>query len=65
MVQSSCAHRDTFGVESVCCVLRIAPSMYRRQQRTDPTRRSLRARREDALRPEIQRVWDANQQVLG
>jgi hypothetical protein len=28
MVQSSCAHRDTFGVESVCCVLRIGPSMY-------------------------------------
>jgi len=60
-------HRDRFGVESICRVLPIAPSTYyaHRQQVTDPTRRSRRAQRDDALRAEIQRVWDANHQVYG
>jgi transposase InsO family protein len=61
------AHRDQFGVESICRVLPIAPSTYHRhrQCQADPTRRSARARRDDALRPEIQRVWDENHQVYG
>jgi transposase InsO family protein len=33
--------------------------------RVDPTRRSARAQRDDGLRVEIQRVWDANHQVYG
>jgi putative transposase len=60
-------HQDQYGVEPICAVLPIAPSTYFRQraQAADPTRRSARAQRDDQLRVEIQRVWDANQQVYG
>jgi putative transposase len=61
------AHRDRFGVESICRVLPIAPSTYHRHrwQQVEPTRQSARAQRDDTLRPEIQRVWDENHQVYG
>ena len=36
-----------------------------RHQRTHPTRRSARAQRDDQFRVEIQRVYDAHQQVYG
>jgi len=67
MVQFIDDHRDTFGVEPICAVLPIAPSTYHRyrQQQADPTRRSRRAQRDDGLRVEIRRVWDANHQVYG
>ncbi|WP_176058271.1 IS3 family transposase [Paraburkholderia sp. BCC1876] len=60
-------HRHTFGVEPICKVLRIAPSGYRRHaaQLRDPSRRSVRAIRDERLRPEIKRVWQANMQVYG
>jgi putative transposase len=60
-------HRDRFGVEPICAVLPIAPSTYflHTAQQLDPGRRSARARRDDALRAAIQRVWDDNQQVYG
>ncbi|MFL9861580.1 IS3 family transposase [Paraburkholderia madseniana] len=60
-------HRDAFGVEPICKVLRIAPSGYRRHaaQLRDPSRRCARAIRDERLRPEIQRVWQANMQVYG
>jgi len=60
-------HRATYGVESICAVLPIAPSTYflRKVQQGDATKRSPRARRDDALRREIQRVWDAHEQVYG
>ena len=60
-------HRAVFGVEPICAVLPIAPSTYHRHrhQRTHPTRRSARAQRDDQLRIEIQRVYDAHQQVYG
>ncbi|WP_176343174.1 IS3 family transposase, partial [Paraburkholderia bryophila] len=60
-------HRDTFGVEPICKVLRIAPSGYRRHaaQLRDPSRRCARAIRDERLRPEIQRVWHANMRVYG
>lgn len=61
------ANRDRFGVESICRALPIAPSTYHHhhRQQLEPTRRSTRARRDDPLRPEIQRVWDENHQVYG
>ena len=67
MVQFIADHRDVFGVEPICAVLPIAPSTYHRHrhQRTHPTRRSARAQRDDQLRVEIQRVYDAHQQVYG
>jgi putative transposase len=55
-------HRDRLGVESICRVLQIAPSGYRRHaaQQRNPELRCCRARRDEALSLEIQRVWDAN-----
>ena len=67
MVQFIADHRAVFGVEPICAVLPIAPSTYHRHrhQRTHPTRRSARAQHDDQLRVEIQRVYDAHQQVYG
>lgn len=61
------AYREVHGVESICALLPIAPSTYFRHkaQHTDPDRRSARARRDDELRVEIRRVWDAHFQVYG
>jgi putative transposase len=61
------AHRDTYGVEPICAMLPIAPSTYflHKAQQRDATQRSARAQRDDELRAEIQRVWDANEQVYG
>ncbi len=52
------AHRDAHGVEPICAVLPIAPSTYYEHlaKRADPSRLSERARRDEALRPEILRV---------
>jgi putative transposase len=60
-------HRDVYGVEWTCATVPIAPSTYflHKVQHVDPTRRSARAQRDDRLRVEIQRVWDANHQVYG
>ena len=60
-------HRDAYGVELICAALPIAPSTYflHKAQRVDPMQRSARAQRDDQLRVEIQRVWDANHQVYG
>jgi transposase InsO family protein len=48
-------------------VLQIAPSGYRRHAARvrDPSRRCARAQRDDALMPEIERVWQANFEVYG
>ena len=60
-------HRDKYGVEPICEVLPIAPATYYEHlaRRADPSRLSDRARREAQLRPQIQRVFDANWQVYG
>lgn len=59
--------RATYGVEPICAVLPIAPSTYywHKARAADPTKRSVRAQRDDVLKPEIQRVYDANYQVYG
>jgi putative transposase len=61
------AHRDAHGVEPICAVLPIAPSTYydHLAKRADPARRSHRARRDVALRPEIRRVFEENWSVYG
>ncbi len=61
------AHRDAHGVEPICAVLPIAPSTYydHLAKRTDPARLSDRARRDEALRPEIRRVFEENWSVYG
>jgi putative transposase len=67
MVRFIDEHRASCGVEPICGVLPIAPSTYYEQKAraADPTRLSKRARRDGQLCVEIQRVWDANQQVYG
>ena len=60
-------HRDEYGVEPICDVLPIAPSTYyeHRARSQDPAKRPDRAKRDEELRPEIQRVWDENHAVYG
>lgn len=61
------AHRAAYGVEPICAVLPIAPSTYRewRARERDPARLPARTRRDAALRPEIQRVFDATRRRYG
>ncbi len=51
-------HRQAHGVEPICSVLPIAPSAYhdRLAERADPSRLSLRARRDAALKVEVRRT---------
>jgi putative transposase len=60
-------HRRAYGVEPICKVLPIAPSTYRDRvaKRADPTKLSARAKRDEALRPEIRRVFKENFEVYG
>ena len=60
-------HRAEHGVEPICRMLPIAPSTYydHLAKRAEPSRRSDRARRDDALRPEIRRVFEENFRVYG
>jgi len=60
-------HRAAYGVEPICRVLPIAPSTYHAHvaRRADPTRSSARAKRDDALKPEVRRVFEENFGVYG
>ncbi|WP_228896840.1 IS3 family transposase [Acidovorax sp. Leaf73] len=59
--------RNAFGVEPLCKVLQVAPSAYRRHAALvrEPHKRCARAKRDELLMPQIQRVWQANMQVYG
>ncbi len=56
-----------YGVEPICDVIEIAPSTYyeRKRQEREPDRRSVRVKRDEALMPEIRRVFDDNYKVYG
>ena len=60
-------HREIYGVEPICKALRIAPSGYWHHAacQRKPELRSARAKRDDVLAPQIERVWQANMQVYG
>jgi transposase InsO family protein len=60
-------HREVHGVEPICRVLPIAPSTYHDHaaKRADPEKLSARAKRDQALRPEITRVFAENFKVYG
>lgn len=60
-------HRREYGVEPICRVLPIAPSTYHEHaaQRRDPERMSARAKRDEVLKIEMKRVFDANFGVYG
>jgi putative transposase len=67
MVRYIDEHKDRFGVEPICAVLPIAPSTYYEQKarEREPDRRPARAIRDDALKLQIQRVFDENFRVYG
>ena len=60
-------HRGRYGVESICRVLPIAPSTYRRQKllALEPARRSARAVRDEEVSTEVRQVFDDNYGVYG
>ena len=61
------AHRDQYGVESICKFLPIAPSTYyeHKSRERDPKRIPARLQRDAELRGSIQRVWQQNFRVYG
>jgi transposase InsO family protein len=61
------AQRASYGVESICAQLPIAPATYytHRSRALDPSRRPVRQQRDEALVGEIRRVWEANFKVYG
>lgn len=60
-------NRVSYGVEPICAVVPIAPATYyeHRSRRRDPAKRPARAKRDEELMPEIQRVYDENLEVYG
>jgi len=60
-------HRGTYGVEHICKVLQLAPSCYWRHaaRQRDCQLHSDRARRDAALLPQIERVFQENWRVYG
>ncbi|MQQ10596.1 IS3 family transposase [Epibacterium sp. SM1979] len=60
-------HRADHGVEPICRVLPIAPATFydNMAKRADPSRLSDRAKRDEQLKPEIERVFEENLKVYG
>lgn len=60
-------HRAAHGGEPICKVLPIAPSTYHEHvaRRRDPARLPARAKRDEALKVEVRRVFQENFQVYG
>jgi len=60
-------HVDRYGVEPICKQLPIAPSTYyaHKARAADPSLRPARQLRDDALEPEVVRVWNDNFCVYG
>jgi transposase InsO family protein len=61
------AHRDQYGVESICKLLPIAPSTYyeHKARQSDPRRIPARLQRDAELRGSIRRVWEQNFRAYG
>ena len=62
MIQFIEDHRSDHGVEQICRVLPIAPATLddHLAKRADPSRLSDRAKRDEELNPEIERVFEEN-----
>ena len=67
MVRFIDEQREAYGVEPICAVLPIAPSVYHQHKARQrmPEKRPARAQRDEELRAHIQRVWDSNFEVYG
>jgi putative transposase len=61
------AHRDAYGVEPICAVLPIAPSLHYelKAREREPARQPARTRRDALLGEHIGRVWRENREVYG
>jgi transposase InsO family protein len=61
------AHRDQYGVESICKLLPIAPSTYyeHKARQRDSKRIPPRLQRDTELRGSIRRVWEQNFRAYG
>jgi putative transposase len=61
------AHRDQYGVESICKLLPIAPSTYyeHKARQRDPRRIPPRLQRDAERRGSIRRVWQESFRVYG
>lgn len=60
-------HKEAYGIEPICRVLPIAPSTYHQAEARwrRPERKPPRVRRDEALKPEILRVFNENFTVYG
>jgi putative transposase len=56
------AQRDRYGVESICKVLQFAPATYYAAKARPASARSLR---DEELKGEIARIWNAHRRVYG
>lgn len=67
MIQFIEDHRGDHGGEPICRVLPIAPATFydHLAKRADPSRLSDRAKRDEELKPEIERVFEENLSVYG
>ncbi len=61
------AHRDQYGVESICRLLPIAPSTYYEHKAREHDRKRIprRLQRDRELRGSIRRIWEENFQAYG
>jgi len=61
------AHREEYGVESICKQLPIAPSTYyeHKSRQVDPSRLPARVQRDAELSGSIRRIWDGNFRIYG
>jgi putative transposase len=59
--------RGEYGVEPICEVLPIAPAVYYelKAREREPERRPARAKRDEQLRAQVERVWRENKEVYG
>ena len=67
MVDFVDAHREAYGVEPICAVLPIAPSLYYelKARAGEPARQPARTRRDAALGGHVESVWRENRAVYG
>jgi len=67
MIEFIDEHKASYGVEPISGVIEIAPATYyeHKRQEREPDRRSARVKRDEALMPEIRRVFDDNFGVYG
>ncbi len=56
------AHRDEFGVESICATLQVAPSSYYAAKRRVPSARQLR---DQLMMPILLALWVTNRKLYG